>query len=117
MERVVVSNDLLDTLHSSLTNKLMVRVTNYFDTQVRVPSSQDAGDFVPYQTKADGISFLSEMNMPAYAPESLPRRMSDQQVITWYSKMLDSVRLRYRKLQRFARYVLDHQLFLLSDDF
>ncbi|KAF9056478.1 hypothetical protein BJ165DRAFT_1557048 [Panaeolus papilionaceus] len=87
----------------SLTNKLMVRVTNYFDTQVRVPSSQDAGDFVPYQTKADGISFLSEMNMPAYAPESLPRRMSDQQVITWYSKMLDSVRLRYRKLQRFAR--------------
>ena len=29
------------TAISSLTNKLMVRVTNYFDTQVRVPSTTD----------------------------------------------------------------------------
>ncbi|TFK30751.1 STE/STE11 protein kinase [Coprinopsis marcescibilis] len=48
----------------SLTNKLLVRVANYFDTQVR---------------------------------------MSDSQIITWYSKILDSVRFRHRKLQRFAR--------------
>ncbi|TFK36808.1 hypothetical protein BDQ12DRAFT_608772 [Crucibulum laeve] len=52
----------------SLTNKLMVRVTNYFDTQVRVPTGEE--------------------------------HLTD-----WYGKILDSVRLRYRKLQRFARVI------------
>ncbi|PFH54762.1 hypothetical protein AMATHDRAFT_134504 [Amanita thiersii Skay4041] len=51
----------------SLVNKLMIRMTNYFDTQVR---------------------------------------MTPEQIISWYGKVLDSVRLRYRKLQRFARYTL-----------
>ncbi|KDQ54860.1 hypothetical protein JAAARDRAFT_693265 [Jaapia argillacea MUCL 33604] len=49
----------------ALTNKLMVRVTNYFETQLR--------------------------------------KMNDEQLVNWYSKILDSVRLRSRKLQRFAR--------------
>ncbi|TEB39046.1 hypothetical protein FA13DRAFT_1620076 [Coprinellus micaceus] len=51
----------------SLSHRLMVRVTNYFETQVRVP------------------------------------KMSDSQLLSWYSKILDGVRLRYRKLLRFAR--------------
>ncbi|KAF9569865.1 hypothetical protein CPC08DRAFT_623078 [Agrocybe pediades] len=65
----------------SLTNKLMVRVTNYFDTQVRMNATP----------KARHIHDLPQ------------RKMTDQQVIGWYSKILESVRLRYRKLQRFAR--------------
>lgn len=31
--------------------------------------------------------------------------MSDEQTVSWYGKVLESVRIRYRKLQRFARYV------------
>ncbi|XP_006454607.1 hypothetical protein AGABI2DRAFT_214884 [Agaricus bisporus var. bisporus H97] len=56
----------------SLTNKLMMRVITYFDTQVRLPSS----------------AIL---------------KMTRDQLIGWYSKVLDIVKLRYRKISRFAR--------------
>jgi mitogen-activated protein kinase kinase kinase len=76
----------------------MVRVTNYFETQVRVPlegsqpSSRHRGSHSKstFQTHIQG-SVTGNSNM------------SDQQIASWYGKILDSVRLRYRKLQRFAR--------------
>ncbi|KAF7320192.1 Protein kinase domain-containing protein [Mycena kentingensis (nom. inval.)] len=63
----------------STTNKLMVRVTNYFDTQVQVPTGTK-------HKKSGG-----------------KERMSSAEMVNWYGKILDSVRLRYRKLQRFVR--------------
>ncbi|KAG7091470.1 hypothetical protein E1B28_010501 [Marasmius oreades] len=74
---------LVAELLCSLTNRLMVRVINYFETQVRVPLPGD-----------------SQINNT--------RAMTDEQKAAWYGKILDSVRLRYRKLQRFAR-VLTHR--------
>ncbi|KAF9262528.1 kinase [Marasmius fiardii PR-910] len=67
-----------------LTYRLMVRVINYFETQVRVPEPKESRSV------------------------SSTRAMSDEQKAAWYRKILDNVRLRYRKLQRFAR-VLTHR--------
>ncbi|KAG6866026.1 hypothetical protein C0991_009435 [Blastosporella zonata] len=83
----------------SLTNKLMVRVTNYFDTQVRVPTGEDMSEHIRHRT--------TERDHGANREKALQTKMSDQQIIGWYSKILDSVRLRYRKLQRFARVLTD----------
>ncbi|KAF7310567.1 Protein kinase domain-containing protein [Mycena chlorophos] len=72
----------------STTNKLMVRVTNYFDTQVQVPTGKDP----------------RESRRHKRHPEANGReRMTSEQMVNWYGKILDSVRLRYRKLQRFVR--------------
>ncbi|KAG6814044.1 hypothetical protein H0H92_003894 [Tricholoma furcatifolium] len=79
----------------SLTNKLMVRVTNYFDTQVRVPTGEDVSEHIRHRT--------TERSFGVDREKSLHSKMSEQQIIGWYGKILDSVRLRYRKLQRFAR--------------
>ena len=74
----------------------MVRVTNYFDTQVRVPTGEDMSEHIRHRT--------TERDLSAPRGRSLQTQMTDQQIIGWYSKILDSVRLRYRKLRRFARY-------------
>ena len=88
----------------------MVRVTNYFDTQVRVPSGEDTNEhgLHSYQSKVDkglfDANFDQITQITQIQQESTTRKkMTDQQIIGWYSKILDSVRLRYRKLQRFAR--------------
>jgi mitogen-activated protein kinase kinase kinase len=78
---------------SVLTNKLMVRVTNYFDSQVRVPlinSFSHKSQRLAAHT--NGINAVTR------------KKMSDEQLINWYAKILESGRLRHRKLQRFARY-------------
>jgi mitogen-activated protein kinase kinase kinase len=72
----------------------MVRVTNLFDAQLRLPASErptsshrrKPGSGVNGSTRA-----VSEQDS------------SDEQITSWYAKVLDSVRLRYRKLQRFVR--------------
>lgn len=71
----------------------MVRVANYFDTQVRLPMSQG------HWRKAQNL---------AVPVDTATSQMSDEQKVNWYGKILDNVRLRYRKLQRFARYVYFH---------
>lgn len=81
----------------SLVNKLMIRMTNYFDTQVRVPIGEDKGDHARHARHAD------RGHEEANVPRPHHGKMAPEQVISWYGKMLDSVRLRYRKLQRFAR--------------
>jgi mitogen-activated protein kinase kinase kinase len=87
----------------------MVRVTNYFDTQVRVPSGEDMNEHGQhiYQSKSDKGLFDTNFDQFTHLQQEATtrKRMTDQQIIGWYSKILDSVRLRYRKLQRFARQV------------
>ncbi|KAF7367267.1 Protein kinase domain-containing protein [Mycena sanguinolenta] len=78
----------------STTNKLMVRVTNYFDTQVQVPTGHDARR---HRHQKNGINGRFETSMGG------KEQMTNEQMVSWYGKILDSVRLRYRKLQRFAR--------------
>lgn len=123
----------------SLTNKLMVRVTNYFDTQVRVPIAEDGSQngSSSHLQGSDGAGFTGKSSFSTHVQGSTlsGRKMSDEQIISWYGKILDSVRLRYRKLQRFARVLtqrfsnsaeysiedvpLDHfiSLLILSDHF
>ncbi|KAG2023121.1 STE/STE11 protein kinase, variant 2 [Coprinopsis cinerea AmutBmut pab1-1] len=87
----------------SLTNKLMVRVTNYFDTQVRVPlSDKQSGN----QSNGGPVTSSAPSSNSGKASSDATtsgQRLTDGQIINWYSKILDGVRLRYRKLQRFAR--------------
>ncbi|GLB36493.1 putative serine/Threonine protein kinases, catalytic domain [Lyophyllum shimeji] len=89
----------------SLTNKLMVRVTNYFDTQVRVPSGEDMSEHIRSRTteRERGVNGVKTALQTRIQSTSASRKMTDQQIIRWYGKILDNVRLRYRKLQRFAR--------------
>ncbi|TFK57636.1 hypothetical protein OE88DRAFT_1671758 [Heliocybe sulcata] len=86
----------------ALTNKLMVRVTNYFETQLKVPSQRENG---PRENGSmeNGASTVNGTNPYEQYISEARKSMSDEQMISWYSKILDSVRIRYRKLQRFAR--------------
>lgn len=94
---------------SSLTNKLMVRVTNYFDTQVRVPTGEEMSEHIQSHGLRNvdgerGANSAKPIFQGNQEKSTANRKMSDEQIISWYGKILDSVRLRYRKLQRFARY-------------
>lgn len=95
----------------------MVRVINYFDTQVRVPASNGvaaaatAAGHNPRRRALNGkeaakaVAANSKSAFEEHLSEHAARAMSDEQKVSWYGKILDSVRLRYRKLQRFARQV------------
>jgi mitogen-activated protein kinase kinase kinase len=77
----------------------MVRVTNYFETQVRIPipMSGDPSNLRLSGSAPTGARVHSQNASPAN------RKMTDEQMVSWYGKVLDGVRWRYRKLQRFAR--------------
>lgn len=83
----------------ALTNKLMVRVTNYFETQVRVPTSTDSQSPGTRTRQHTQSAFQAHMQVSQGGKTA----MTDEQMAGWYGKILESVRLRYRKLQRFAR--------------
>ena len=79
----------------------MVRVTNYFETQVRVPIPM-SGD--PSDLRLSGSTPLSTgARVHSQNASQANRKMTDEQMVSWYGKVLDGVRWRYRKLQRFAR--------------
>lgn len=80
---------------SSLTNKLMVRVCNYFDSQLHIPipSSSTTGN------ANDPLALMRGSKVSGRDR----RRMTTEEMLVWYGKILDAVRMRYRKLQRFAR--------------
>jgi len=67
----------------------MVRVTNYFETQIRMPANSRN------RRGADGTA-LSAASRARSA-------LSEEQIVSWYGTILDGVRIRYRKLQRFCR--------------
>jgi mitogen-activated protein kinase kinase kinase len=79
----------------------MVRVTNYFETQVRVPTSNNHPSRRTVDRAVNGTKSAFQAHIQFNSAPS--RKMTDEQMVSWYGKILDSVRLRYRKLQRFAR--------------
>lgn len=79
----------------------MVRVCNYFDSQLHVPAP--AGDSPTAVNKA--VAVLRKAKSDGDATGKEKRQMSAEEMLVWYGKILDAVRMRYRKLQRFARYV------------
>ena len=72
----------------------MVRVTNHFDAQLRLPASERP---TSSQRRKPGASVNGSLH-PVSQQDA-----SDEQMTTWYRKVLDSARPRYRKLQRFVR--------------
>ncbi|KAF6766508.1 STE/STE11 protein kinase [Ephemerocybe angulata] len=83
----------------SLSHKLMVRVTNYFETQLRVPIHNNRSG----NSSSSGDGKAPKSKNPKKDRTPANQKMTDDQLLSWYSKILDGVRLRYRKLQRFAR--------------
>lgn len=81
----------------------MLRVTNYFDTQIRIPVAGDPSqtptmrDSKPVHAGNGSTTFETHMN------PTTNKEMSDEQRVSWYSKVLDGVKQRHRKLQRLAR--------------
>jgi mitogen-activated protein kinase kinase kinase len=80
--------------NSALTNRLIIRVTNLFDAQLRLPASERP---TSNQRRKPGTSLNGSTRAVSQ------QDASDEQMTSWYGKVLDSVRLRYRKLQRFVR--------------
>ena len=80
--------------NSALTYKLMARVTNVFDAQLRLPASERP---TSSHRRKPGTSVNGSTGAVSQ------QDASDEQMTSWYGKVLDSVRLRYRKLQRFVR--------------
>lgn len=87
----------------------MVRVTNNFERQIRVPVSgkdKAATPFTPTRRphSPQGVNGLGfEFHNRLSDGPNKSRLMSDEQMVSWYGKVLESVKVRYRKLQRFAR--------------
>ncbi|KAF8334242.1 uncharacterized protein EI90DRAFT_2970647 [Cantharellus anzutake] len=76
-----------------LTNRLLHRIINYFETQVQVPVIRSRSRAGSTGTK----------NWRDAGKNSNEEETGSSDVVVWLSKVLESVRLRYRKLQRYAR--------------
>lgn len=77
----------------------MIRVTNYFETQIQIPLGNRSRD------GANGTLHFPQPGSKGYQ-DMFPvtdKPMTDEQVLGWYSKILDGVKQRYRKLQRLSR--------------
>ncbi|EMD41646.1 hypothetical protein CERSUDRAFT_110222 [Gelatoporia subvermispora B] len=86
----------------ALTNKLMVRVTNYFDTQIRIPvTTENSPASVPRNGTAGPV--VASSTFQSHMKAAPTKSLTNAQLITWYGKILDGVKQRYRKLQRLAR--------------
>ncbi|KAH8100486.1 kinase [Cristinia sonorae] len=87
----------------TLTNKLMVRVTNYFDTQIRIPIlngiRQHPRDNPNGASSAARTAFRAHLDAGTLSDKP----MTDEQMLSWYGKILEGVKQRYRKLQRLTR--------------
>ena len=85
----------------------MIRVIDYFETQLHVPSMKRRPKEDQFHSQSDILPVeFSHYKHDAISPGLVGRakEMSDEQMVGWFSKVLDSVRLRYRKLQRYVRY-------------
>ncbi|OBZ79147.1 MAP kinase kinase kinase wis4 [Grifola frondosa] len=93
----------------ALTNKLMVRVTNYFDTSIRIPGMVDVplpsslSDHDRKALRTNGLSSTSAFQSHMKAAAATSKSMTGEQLIGWYARILEGVKQRYRKLQRLAR--------------
>lgn len=79
----------------------MVRVTNYFDTQIRLPVSAEK---TPQFHNATGSTAATANALQTTLREPPAKSaMTNEQLISWYAKIFEGVKLRYRKLLRLAR--------------
>lgn len=85
---------------SSLTNKLMSRVVRYFDQQILDPINEPEEALAKHDS-AKPVSLLRRPDAQSSTVARAP--MTTEEKVVWYGKILDAVRMRYRKLQRFAR--------------
>lgn len=84
-----------------------MRATNNFNRQTRVPvlgKDKNKAHAITSQvthspSNINGLGFDFQKSMV----EGKGRLMTGEQMISWYEKVLESVKARYRKLQRFAR--------------
>lgn len=77
----------------------MVRVSSFFDTQLQVPvpvSSPKAGG--KRHTRARSLQPDPD------AKNREHREMTPEEMLSWFGKILEAIKMRYRKLQRFAWY-------------
>ncbi|KIO34283.1 hypothetical protein M407DRAFT_64475 [Tulasnella calospora MUT 4182] len=82
----------------SLTNKLILRVISSFQGQIKFPAYTMAnGRSTNLPSKPMGDSGRNNNKSQEGTPE---------EKIRWFSKVLDGVRLRHRKLQRYSRLLL-----------
>ena len=85
----------------------MTRATINFDRQIRVPvhgrekqkAIPSASQVSGTASNVNGLGFDFQRSMA----ESKGKIMTGEQMISWYEKVLESVKARYRKLQRFSR--------------
>ena len=93
----------LRTNDSSLTNRLMSRVCTYFDEQLLDPITEVEDTRNMAEATGKPVPLIRRPAREAEAVQQMQRQMSMEEKLVWYGKILDAVRMRYRKLQRFAR--------------
>lgn len=73
----------------------MVRVSNFFETQLNVPVRLDPS---ARPRRRRDLSLQPDME----SRQRDKRQMTAEEMLSWYGKILEAVKMRYRKLQRFA---------------
>lgn len=85
----------------------MIRVISHFDTQIRIPVMGDTAHTAPMSERKTPLGMNGMQPRPNIQPHlkqgPVSKAMTANQMITWFSKILDGVKQRYRKLQRLAR--------------
>ncbi|BEJ11012.1 hypothetical protein CspHIS471_0104340 [Cutaneotrichosporon sp. HIS471] len=92
----------------SLTHKLMTRVIGYFEEQLRIPVRLE--DWPAVQAEIKAKEEAERARRKALGKENdkeekkdKRRPMNTEEMVAWFAKILDAIKMRYRKLQRFAR--------------
>lgn len=78
-----------------MTNRLIARVTNYYISQIRLPTTAGSKSRRRSPSRNAKRGWATE--------EYRDVREEREEAVLWLAKVLDSVRLRYRKIQRYAR--------------
>jgi mitogen-activated protein kinase kinase kinase len=74
----------------------MVRISNFFETQLNVPMRLDPK--APPKKRRD----LTPLQPDMESRKRVKKQMTPDEMLLWYGKILEAVKMRYRKLQRFA---------------
>lgn len=81
----------------------MSRVVRYFDRQLMDPISHSNKNKKGDSAKSMPPLIRRAQDIDQVKMHSASRTMTTDEMLVWYGKILDAVRMRYRKLQRFAR--------------
>ncbi|KIR59568.1 STE/STE11/SSK protein kinase [Cryptococcus bacillisporus CA1873] len=108
-EAIVGGDMVVAEQYCALSNKLLIRSANYLDQQLRVPlqsTSRDKEQRSGGDKERDGSSSSQRGDRDRNRDSSLhapSKYMTVEELFSWYSKLLDSARMRHRKTQRFCR--------------